>query len=90
MGYDYKTPEGKVVKVICYDEPNNMAYFDLGEGEKRWVAKMDYEKWEKVYYHIPDMPAQMSEEQEVKIESEIQAKYDRIARKKELKFEKTK
>jgi len=54
----YKTKDGSEVNIICFDHPNNMAYVDFGEGEKRWVAKMEYEKWMPTIY-IPDIPAQI-------------------------------
>ena len=58
----YITKENKIVKVLDFDEANNMAYVDFGEGASYWVGEPEYKEWRHALY-IPDGPEQMSEEQ---------------------------
>lgn len=68
----FKTPDGKEVSVIEYDEPNNILFAKFPNGNRIWVGKKEYSTWESLggeevpktkHIHIPDMPAQMTEQQ---------------------------
>ncbi len=41
----YKTKEDKEVEVLDFDEANNIAYVDFGDGEKKWVADSEFSEW---------------------------------------------
>jgi len=43
----YKTPEGQIVEVIDFDEPNKMAYIPLGGGQFKWYTEKEYTTWVK-------------------------------------------
>jgi len=67
----FKTPEGKEVLVIEYDEPNNILRAKFPHDRTIWVGKTEYKTWTKIggetkaenFVHVPDIPAQMTEEQ---------------------------
>ena len=68
----FKTPDGKEVKVIEFDEPNNIVYAQFPNGNKIWIGKTEYSTWKSShtgevpkedYVYVPDIPAQMTEEQ---------------------------
>lgn len=41
----YKTQTGESVEVLNFDESNNIAYVDFGEGQCRWVAESEFGTW---------------------------------------------
>lgn len=55
----YITNKGEEVKIITFDAPNNMIFVSYPDGEKKWVGKVDYDKWSPKYISIPDIPSQM-------------------------------
>lgn len=73
----YKTKEGGSVQVLTFDEPNNMAYVAYESGEKKWVAVQDASDWIPENIYIPDIPAQMTEEQEESVAKEEKVKNKR-------------
>lgn len=65
----YTTPEGNTHKVLMFDEINKMAYIHIIGGHHRWVHESEYSTWtvndtaEMPKIYIPDIPAQMTDEQ---------------------------
>lgn len=66
----YTTPEGKQEKVLMVDEINKMVYINVEGSNHRWVHEPEYSKWVATdtaadipNIYIPDIPAQMTEEQ---------------------------
>ena len=76
----YTTPEGKQEKVLMFDEINKMVYINVEGSNHRWVHESEYSTWTsndtadmpKVY--IPDIPAQMTEEQSATVEEKPKRK----------------
>jgi len=68
-GQTFTAPDGKIHKVLDFDEVNKMAYIRVFAESYRWVHEAEYSTWTvndseiPKYYYIPDMPAQMTEEQ---------------------------
>lgn len=65
-GKTFKTPEGTLYKVLDFDEINKMAYINTEGSRHRWVHEPEYNTWVETDIYgdfIPDIPAQMSEEQ---------------------------
>ena len=64
----YTTPEGKIEKVLMFDEENKMVHVKTEGGIDRWVHQSEYSTWtstntaEMPKIYIPDIPAQMIEE----------------------------
>ena len=64
----YTTPEGKIEKVLMFDEDNKMVHVKTEGGIDRWVHQSEYSTWtstntaEMPKIYIPDIPAQMIEE----------------------------
>jgi len=64
----YTTPEGKIEKVLMFDEDNKMVHVKTEGGIDRWVHQSEYSTWtsnntaEMSKIYIPDIPAQMIEE----------------------------
>jgi len=92
IGKIYRTQEGKIHKVIDFDEINKMAYINVIGGNYRWVHEPEYSTWvlndtaqmPKIY--IPDMPAQMIDEPEI---SQPKSEEDSEESKEEIKEKKT-
>lgn len=64
--HTYKTPEGELHKILMYDDVNKMVYINLIGTSHRWVHDDEYKTWKEYDLYrdfIPDIPAQMSEEQ---------------------------
>lgn len=67
----YTTPEGNTHKVLMFDEINKMAYIHIIGGHHRWVHESEYSTWtvndtaEMPKIYIPDIPAQMIEQEPV-------------------------
>jgi len=68
-GQSFTTPEGKTVKVLDFDTINKMAYINVYAGNFTWIHESEYCKWvindtaQMPKYYIPDIPAQMTDEQ---------------------------
>ncbi len=63
QGKTFKTPEGKIHKVLLFDEINKMAYINLVGSSHRWVHEPEYSTWKETDIYgefIPDAPAQMT------------------------------
>ena len=67
----FKTPDGKEVNVIEWDEPNSIVFAKFPNGNKIWVGKKEYSMWKNLggeevpktkHTYVPDTPAQMIEE----------------------------
>lgn len=70
----FKTPDGKEVSVIEYDEPNNILFAKFPNGNRIWVGKKEYSLWQSLggaevpkteHIYVPDVPAQIIEENPV-------------------------
>lgn len=65
----YKTPEGETHKILMFDELNKMVYINVEGSNHRWVHENEYSTWvandtaDMSKIHVPDIPAQMTEEQ---------------------------
>lgn len=65
----YTTPEGKTHKILMFDELNKMVYIHIEGALHRWVHENEYCTWvtndtaEMPKIYVPDIPAQMTEEQ---------------------------
>ena len=68
----YTTPDGKIEKVLMFDEENKMVHVKTEGGIDRWVHEFEYATWtsnataEMPMVYIPDIPAQMVEEAPIK------------------------
>jgi ornithine cyclodeaminase/alanine dehydrogenase-like protein (mu-crystallin family) len=68
-GLTYKTPEGESHKILMFDELNKMVYINVIGSNHKWVHENEYSTWvvndtaEMPKIYIPDMPAQMTDEQ---------------------------
>lgn len=64
----YTTPEGKIEKVLMFDEDNKMVHVKTEGGIDRWVHQSEYSTWtsnntaEMPKIYIPDIPAQIIDE----------------------------
>ncbi len=64
----YTTPEGKIEKVLMFDEDNKMVHVKTEGGIDRWVHQSEYSTWtsnntaEMSKIYIPDIPAQIIDE----------------------------
>lgn len=64
----YTTPEGKIEKVLMFDEENKMVHVKTEGGIDRWVHQSEYSTWtsnntaEMPKIYIPDIPAQIIDE----------------------------
>jgi len=64
----YTTPDGKIEKVLMFDEENKMVHVKTEGGTDRWVHQPEYSTWtsnntaEMPMIYVPDIPAQMVEE----------------------------
>lgn len=75
QGKTFKTPEGKINKVLLFDEINKMAYINLVCSQHRWVHEPEYKTWIETDIYgnfIPDTPSQMTAIQEEVYELEHQ------------------
>ena len=76
-GNTFTAPDGKVHKVLDFDEINKMAYINVFGSQYRWVHEPEYSTWTvndtavmpNVY--VPDTPAQMTEEQSASVQETI-------------------
>jgi len=68
-GNTFTAPDGQIHKVLDFDEINKMAYIRVFAENYRWVHEAEYSTWTVndsgtvPYYHVPDIPAQMTDEQ---------------------------
>lgn len=70
----YTTPEGDSHKVLMVDEINKMVYINLVGSAHRWVHEPEYSTWKEVStIYVPDMPAQMTDEQAQSVGEDIQS-----------------
>lgn len=68
----YKTPEGEYHTVLMVDELNKMVYINIGGSRHRWVHEPEYSTWTEVNtVYVPDIPAQMTDEQNESVGEEI-------------------
>ncbi len=76
-GQSFKTQEGEIIKVEDFDADNKMAYVHISSGQYRWYTEAEYSTWTrndtsvmpKIY--VPDVPAQMTEEQTASVTEEV-------------------
>lgn len=47
MNGKYKTPDGKEVMVLEFDEPNKLVFAKFSNGDKKWVGRQEYSEWMK-------------------------------------------
>lgn len=75
-GNTFTTPDGKIHKVLDFDEINKMAYINVEGSQYRWVHEPEYSTWTvndtavMPKIHVPDIPAQMTEEQAASVTDE--------------------
>lgn len=80
-GQSFKTPEGEIIKVEDFDAVNKMAYVHISSGQYRWYTEAEYSHWERTgtaapipeYIYVPDMPAQMTDEQAESVGYDLEA-----------------
>ena len=76
----YTTPDGKIEKVLMFDEENKMVHVKTEGGIDRWVHQPEYSTWtsnntaEMPMIHVPDIPAQMTDEQANSVEEKPKKK----------------
>ena len=70
----YTAPDGTIHKILMFDELNKMVYINIVGTLHRWVHESEYSTWtvndtaEMPKIYVPDIPAQMIEEQAESVE----------------------
>ena len=89
-GQSFKTPEGEIIKVEDFDAINKMAYVHISSGQYKWYTEAEYSDWVSTgtatikpeYIYVPDMPAQMTDEQAELVEEETEKPKKKTTKKK--------
>lgn len=88
-GLNFITPEGETVTVLDFDAANKIAYVHLFSGQHQWFTEAEYSQWKSAnvakvdYTYVPDIPAQMTEEQAESVEEVEKPKRKPKAKKEE-------
>ena len=87
-GQSFQTPEGETIRVEDFDADNKMAYVHISSGQYRWYTEAEYSTWTRndtavmPNIYVPDVPAQMTEEQSASVSEVVVEKPKKSAKKK--------
>jgi len=89
-GQSFKTLEEEIVTVEDFDAANKMAYVHIQSGQYKWYTEAEYSDWVSTgtatispeYIYVPDIPAQMTDEQAESVVEETEKPKKKITKKK--------